>query len=183
MCELNTDSARERELAARKMLNAPDTIGIAMQQRRWDLLHAVADYVESDPLTPALAFTDPSLYQKLSREIAHFHLAGFGKLDVTELARLAEQMRQPPSSDTIGKVARTVREIRCAKGITQEALAEKSGVALGTLRVFERTGKISLERLVRLLDALESRAMLEPLVFGPTPTEKAAREPRKVGIC
>jgi transcriptional regulator with XRE-family HTH domain len=49
------------------------------------------------------------------------------------------------------KLAENVRSRRLSAGLTQEGLAERSGVALPTLRKFEQTGVISLESFLRLL--------------------------------
>lgn len=45
----------------------------------------------------------------------------------------------------------TVRERRLLMELTQEGLAERSGVALPTLRKFEQKGLISLEAFLKLL--------------------------------
>ena len=47
------------------------------------------------------------------------------------------------------------RKRRKALGYTQEELAIRSGVSLGTLKRFERTGYISLESLLKLAFVLE----------------------------
>lgn len=49
------------------------------------------------------------------------------------------------------KIAEQVRAKRLAMNLTQEGLAERSGVALPTLRKFEQKGSISLESFVKLL--------------------------------
>jgi transcriptional regulator with XRE-family HTH domain len=49
------------------------------------------------------------------------------------------------------KIVENVRERRLLKGLTQEVLAERSGVPLATLRKFEQKGPISLESLLKLL--------------------------------
>ena len=48
------------------------------------------------------------------------------------------------------KLAENVRAKRLQLELTQEGLAERSGVALPTLRKFERTGCISLESFLKL---------------------------------
>lgn len=160
------ESARERELAAREMLHCPDTIGVALSERRWDLVLAVAEFVEGNPLPKQLAFTDASLYRRMAADITHYHLAGWGRLDVTKLAELASRTRAVPASETVGSIARTVRRLRCEQGLTQEALAAESGVALATLRVFESTGQVGLHHLVTILDALNARNLLDGLLRG-----------------
>lgn len=52
------------------------------------------------------------------------------------------------------KLADNLRSRRLSMGFTQEGLAERSGVALPTLRKFEQKGSISLESFVKLLLAV-----------------------------
>jgi transcriptional regulator with XRE-family HTH domain len=47
-------------------------------------------------------------------------------------------------------LARRVRQRRKEAHLSQQALAERSAVSLGSLKRFERTGEISLASLVRL---------------------------------
>lgn len=49
------------------------------------------------------------------------------------------------------KLAKNVQARRLAIGLTQAGLASRSGVPLGTLRKFERTGAASIETLFKLL--------------------------------
>lgn len=49
------------------------------------------------------------------------------------------------------KLAKNVQARRLAIGFTQAGLASRSGVPLGTLRKFERTGAASIETLFKLL--------------------------------
>jgi transcriptional regulator with XRE-family HTH domain len=48
------------------------------------------------------------------------------------------------------KLAEQARARRLQMALTQEGLAERSGVALPTLRKFERTGVLSLESFLKL---------------------------------
>jgi transcriptional regulator with XRE-family HTH domain len=55
-------------------------------------------------------------------------------------------------------LAGRVRRLRLDRGWTQQEMAERAGLAPDTYRRFERTGSISLERLLRvavILDALD----------------------------
>ncbi len=55
-------------------------------------------------------------------------------------------------------IAKLARAKRLALNFSQTSLAERSGVSLGVLKKFERTGKISLVSLLKLaviLDAFE----------------------------
>lgn len=56
--------------------------------------------------------------------------------------------------DVCRALATRVRAQRLYRGWSQQELAERSGVAFSTLRAFERTGNISLERLVNVANAL-----------------------------
>ncbi len=49
------------------------------------------------------------------------------------------------------QLAENLRERRLAMGLTQAGLSSRSGVALATLRKFERTGAASIETLLKLL--------------------------------
>lgn len=50
---------------------------------------------------------------------------------------------------------RNFKQIRLDLNLTQEYLSNKSGVSLGSLKRFERSGKISLESLLKLALVLE----------------------------
>lgn len=73
---------------------------------------------------------------------------------------------------------------RVRQNITQQTLAELSGVTYSTIRHFERTGKIGLERLIALLRALKKLDEFEHFL-APTPVSPmdrlkgTASKPRK----
>ncbi len=48
------------------------------------------------------------------------------------------------------KIASDVKELRLRENLTQQALARKSGVSLGSLKRFETTYEISLKNLIQL---------------------------------
>ncbi len=61
------------------------------------------------------------------------------------------------SLDEISRaVAENARRNRLEKNLSQEGLAERAGVSLGSLKRFERFGAISLENLIRLAVALDA---------------------------
>ena len=64
-------------------------------------------------------------------------------------------------------VAKREKERRRRLGITQEALARKAGVSLGSLRRFEQTGDISFASLVSLCYALGCSDDLAALFSAP----------------
>ncbi|MFY7827108.1 MAG: helix-turn-helix domain-containing protein [Flectobacillus sp.] len=49
------------------------------------------------------------------------------------------------------KIAENIRERRLSMELTQEGLAERSGVPLPTLRKFEQKGVISLESFIKIV--------------------------------
>jgi len=48
------------------------------------------------------------------------------------------------------KIAEQLRAKRLEQNLSQKTLAERSGVSYGTLKLFELSGKISLESLLKL---------------------------------
>ena len=65
------------------------------------------------------------------------------------------------------KLVQNIRERRLLMELTQEGLADRSGVPLSTLRKFEQKGVISLESFLKLLsvvgDLEEMMNVLKPL--------------------
>ena len=53
------------------------------------------------------------------------------------------------------KIAERVRVIRKRRKMSQERLSDKSGVSLGSVKRFERSGEISLMSLTKIAIALE----------------------------
>jgi transcriptional regulator with XRE-family HTH domain len=51
-------------------------------------------------------------------------------------------------------LAERARERRLTANLTQAGLATRAGVSLGSLKRFERTGEVSLERMIRIALAL-----------------------------
>ena len=60
-------------------------------------------------------------------------------------------------------IAQRIRDIRRRRKISQQRLSEKSGVSLGSVKRFERTGEISLISLTKIAVALELSDELEQL--------------------
>ena len=69
--------------------------------------------------------------------------------------------------DFLQEIALRHRILRKKAGFSQSELARRSGVSLGSLKRFERTGQISLESLLQLTDVLnrlnDFEAILQPL--------------------
>ena len=70
-----------------------------------------------------------------------------------------------PSKDIALEIAARLRKRRLAQQLTQEGLARRSGVALGTLKKFERSGQIAFTSFIQLAIALQDERALENL-FG-----------------
>lgn len=60
-----------------------------------------------------------------------------------------------------------LKRLRLAKGWIQEVLAEKSGVAISTLKLFETKGGGSFQRLIRVAVALGVDGELRGLFANP----------------
>ena len=69
------------------------------------------------------------------------------------------------SQEILKELSSRLRSRRLARNLTQNGLARRSGVALGTLKKFESTGHVSLASFVRLAVALKDEAALEGLLL------------------
>ena len=67
--------------------------------------------------------------------------------------------------DIAAELAVRSRNRRLAQNLTLEGLARRSGVALGTLKKFERTGQIALVSFIRLVVTLNDEAALAGLLL------------------
>lgn len=83
----------------------------------------------------------------------------------------------PVELQTPGEIGRLladrVRALRLQHGWTQEEIAERAGLTLATYRRFERTGRIALERLLRIAVILDARAGFDE-VFALPPARSLA---------
>lgn len=83
------------------------------------------------------------------------------------------------------RLAANLQARRVTLGLTQAGLSSRSGVALGTLRKFERTGAASIEALLKLtavlggLEALVAATAPEPATFGSIDEVLKARDAPK----
>lgn len=73
------------------------------------------------------------------------------------------------ASDTQDAIRAGARALRRAHGLTQAELAARSGVSLGSLKRFERTGEIALAALLRLAETLDSLGPFHALFPLPEP--------------
>lgn len=70
------------------------------------------------------------------------------------------------SSENVAlELALRVKSRRLAQSLTQQGLAGRSGVSFGTLKKFERTGRISLVSFIRLVITLDDEAALNSLLL------------------
>ena len=69
------------------------------------------------------------------------------------------------SEEITAAIAKRLRSRRLAQQLTQQGLADRSGVSLGTLKKFERTGQIALVSFVRLAIALQDERALDNLML------------------
>jgi transcriptional regulator with XRE-family HTH domain len=71
----------------------------------------------------------------------------------------------------IREIGKRIRTHRLARGWTQAELAERSGVSLSTLKLMEREGKGSLQRLAKIAVILNLDSELRQLFTSPQPLE------------
>lgn len=78
----------------------------------------------------------------------------FQKYDSTKIASL---------------IAQNLRQLRIAQNLTQEELAEHSGVSLSSLKRFEQKAEISLTSLLKLAVSLDATENFNTLFVAETP--------------
>jgi HTH-type transcriptional regulator/antitoxin HipB len=81
--------------------------------------------------------------------------------------------------DITRNLARRVKVLRLERGWTQQEVAERAGLALPTYRVFERSGRISLDRLLKLAIVFEARVGFDQL-FATRPVGSLAELEQRV---
>lgn len=99
-------------------------------------------------------------------------------------------LRRYTAADARRDLAQRIRAHRIARGWTQRDIASRAGMAFETYRLFERTGRISLERFLRLLDLLghldsvripmpETRSIDDVVKQVPRAPRQRVRAPRR----
>lgn len=86
------------------------------------------------------------------------------------------QLQSP--GEMVRSLAGRVKTLRLQRGWTQQEVADRAGLTLATYQRFERTGRIALERLLRIalvLDALDGFDRLFALPPAQSLTELAER--------
>lgn len=72
-------------------------------------------------------------------------------------------------SDVLKRLAQRAKRRRLDANLTQEGLAERAQLSLGTLKLFERTGKASSEFIIRLAFALNAERDFDSLFLPEAP--------------
>lgn len=75
-----------------------------------------------------------------------------------------EQLIWETAEELDQKLARRVRNIRKRRSISQEKLAQMSGVSYGSIKRFEASGQISLISLTKIAMALEIADELRTII-------------------
>lgn len=84
--------------------------------------------------------------------------------------------------DVLQDLAKRAKQRRLAANLTQEGLAQRAQVSLGTLKLFERTGKASAEFIVLLAFALNAEKEFENLFppAAPKSIDDIVAKPRRM---
>ncbi|MBM4783485.1 MAG: helix-turn-helix transcriptional regulator [Archangiaceae bacterium] len=85
--------------------------------------------------------------------------------------------------DILRGLAERARALRVLRQLRQEELANRAGVGVMTVRRFEKTGRASMENVLRIAFALRAEAAFEALFQAPkyrTLDEALAEPVRKV---
>ena len=94
----------------------------------------------------------------------------------TPLARLPIQLQTP--EDIARRLADRLRQERLRLRWKQSTLAERAGVSVPTIRRYERTGRSTLETLLRLCHALGRLGEFADLLAPPPASSLAELEAR-----
>ena len=80
-----------------------------------------------------------------------------------KLAAMELSLKLSSPKEVAQAVAQRVKRRRLDANLTQEGLARRAQVSLGTLKLFERTGKASVEFLIMVAFALNAEKEFEQL--------------------
>ncbi|MDP1880944.1 MAG: helix-turn-helix transcriptional regulator [Parachlamydiaceae bacterium] len=108
--------------------------------------------------------------KNLDLHIYRYYNIFYTDYNIIEVIMISIDMTTPQEMQK--KIAQKLRAKRLALDLSQQTLSEKSGVSYGVLKKFERTGKISLESLLKLALALGSMDDFNAL-FAPHKYETA----------
>lgn len=79
-------------------------------------------------------------------------------------------MQIKTTQEFVQDITAAAKARRLSLNLTQTGLAQRSGVSLGTLKKFERTGKISLHSLLNIAMALGATQEFDSLFMGTAPS-------------
>jgi transcriptional regulator with XRE-family HTH domain len=91
-----------------------------------------------------------------------------GQIEFVDKIKALSQRNPTAIAKAVGD---RLKEIRLAKGWTQEELSERSGVAVSTLKLLESKGMGSFQRLIRVAVALGVDGELRDLFSGKSTME------------
>lgn len=75
-------------------------------------------------------------------------------------------------SDILISIAQNVVTLRKEQGWTQLDLAEKSDVSYGSIKRFERSGQISFESLLKIVESLRRLSEFENILLPPKDSKR-----------
>lgn len=75
-------------------------------------------------------------------------------------------------SDILIAIAQNVARLRKEQGWTQLDVAEKSDVSYGSIKRFERTGQVSFESLLKIVESLGRLSEFENLLLPPKENQR-----------
>ncbi len=79
-------------------------------------------------------------------------------------------------TEELTNLAQRTKQRRLDLGLTQEGLAKRAGISLGSLKRFERSGKIALESLLKIALPLQSLDDFEKLFSRREDTHRSLDE-------
>lgn len=79
-------------------------------------------------------------------------------------------LNQKPPNEIAKNIAEKIKQQRRKRKISQESLAQKSGVSLGSIKRFETKYEISLQSLIKITIALDLNGDFEKLFSNKTYT-------------
>ena len=86
----------------------------------------------------------------------------------------------PTPKATQDRIRLSARGLRLTQNMTQQALADKSGVPLSTLKRFEQSGEVSLAALLAIAGALDALTEFDTLF--PKPAAATLDELGSAGV-
>jgi len=75
-------------------------------------------------------------------------------------------------SDILISIAQNVAALRKDRGWTQQELAEKSDVSYGSIKRFERSGQISFESLLKIVESFGRLSEFEYVLLMPKESQR-----------